>query len=69
VQTGSVITVSADGVTLARVVDSHDPYLSGSLGLYCEDAAVEFRDVLTRPISPAGRGASTPSPSPRKDTS
>jgi hypothetical protein len=45
VQSGPRITVWADGSELASLVDGQRPYLTGSLGLYCEDSVVHFRSV------------------------
>jgi hypothetical protein len=45
-QTGNSITAAVNGTTLATFVDQERPYLTGSIGLYCEDSHVEF-GVLT----------------------
>ena len=39
---GSVMTVTVDGVELARVDDTERPMLRGRVGMYTEDARVEF---------------------------
>lgn len=44
-QVGAEMDVAVDGEPLARVLDPGDPYTGGSVGLYTEDAAVEFEDV------------------------
>jgi hypothetical protein len=44
-QQGNTITVWGNGRRLGQVVDDEQPYTSGSIGLYCEDAAVHFDDV------------------------
>jgi hypothetical protein len=44
-QVGAEIEVSVGGAPLARVVDTDNPYTGGSVGLYTEDAAVEFKDI------------------------
>jgi hypothetical protein len=44
-QVGNSITVVADGVQLTSFVDNERPYLSGALGLYCEDSQVNFTSV------------------------
>jgi hypothetical protein len=44
-QTGNSITVTADGKPLTTFVDQERPYLSGALGLYSEDAVVNFDDI------------------------
>ncbi|GAB3201499.1 hypothetical protein GCM10027261_36160 [Geodermatophilus arenarius] len=44
-QVGAEMEVTVDGVLLARVVDPGEPYRGGSVGLYTEDAAVEFEDI------------------------
>ena len=42
VQVGSDITVSADDQLLARARDDVQPYLTGAIGLYVEDAQATF---------------------------
>ena len=42
VQIGDVAKVSVDGRLLTAVTDTERPYLSGSVGLYTEDAQVTF---------------------------
>lgn len=44
-QVAGTITVSADGLALTTFVDAERPYLSGSIGLYCEDSQVHFAGV------------------------
>jgi hypothetical protein len=44
-QTGDRITVWGNGQLLTTIRDEQRPYRHGRLGLYNEDAAVEFRDV------------------------
>jgi hypothetical protein len=44
-QIGATLTVSADGAPLATVTDTERPYTSGHLGLYTEDAAVDFNPI------------------------
>lgn len=39
------MTVTVDGVKLVDVTDTEQPYLSGRIGLYDEDAKVQFRNV------------------------
>lgn len=41
-QRGNIITVFGDGTLLTEFVDNQTPYLSGSIGLYTEDAHVDF---------------------------
>lgn len=41
----NTMTVSVDGVELVSFTDTEDPYNSGRIGLYTEDATVEFDDV------------------------
>lgn len=48
-QEGGVIEISVDGKPLLRFVDRERPYLSGRIGLYTEDAAVAFDDVIVTP--------------------
>lgn len=45
-QTDGVITVSADGTALTTFEDDERPYRGGSIGLYTEDAAVRFSDLV-----------------------
>lgn len=44
-QRGRVITVVGDGVALATVTDNERPYMHGVLGLYTEDADVDFTNI------------------------
>jgi len=44
-QVGNQITASADGTPLVSFLDNERPYLSGSVGLYSEDAYVHFAAV------------------------
>jgi hypothetical protein len=44
-QRGDVISVSVDGRSLVRYADTRDPYGSGLIGLYTEDAAVTYQVV------------------------
>ena len=45
VQVGNTVKVSGNGRLLAEFTDTERPYLSGSVGLYTEDARVGFADV------------------------
>ncbi len=45
-QTGSELTVWADGELLATFIDTERPYLEGRVGLYTEDAAVLVDEVV-----------------------
>jgi 1,2-diacylglycerol 3-beta-glucosyltransferase len=47
-QAGPTITVHADGHLLTRFTDTLRPYLTGSLGLYCEDSLAQFEAVHIR---------------------
>ena len=47
-QTGPTITIRADGHLLTRFTDTQRPYLTGSLGLYCEDSKARFEAVHIR---------------------
>jgi hypothetical protein len=42
VQVGDQITVSADGQVLTHFTDTENPYLSGAIGFYSEDAQAAF---------------------------
>jgi len=45
VQKGNLLTVYADGKKVTQYRDTNNPYYSGSVGLYNEDASVRFDDV------------------------
>ena len=47
-QTGPTITIRADGQLLTRFTDTQQPYLTGSLGLYCEDSQARFGAIHIR---------------------
>jgi len=44
-QVANTINVTADGLPLTTFVDSERPYLTGSIGLYCEDSQVHFSGI------------------------
>lgn len=44
-QSGATMTVSVNGSKLVSFTDKQRPYLSGSLGLYCEDSHVIFGSI------------------------
>ncbi|MFI0480152.1 family 16 glycoside hydrolase [Actinomadura sp. 9N215] len=48
-QHGATMTVQVDGRSLTTFTDAERPYTAGSVGLYTEDAEVEFRDISVRP--------------------
>ena len=48
-QHGDVIQVTVDGRRLVRFVDTQDPYRSGRVGLYVEDASATFQPVAFDP--------------------
>lgn len=50
-QRGRGIEVDVDGHRLVRFTDTQDPYLSGFVGLYTEDASVTFQPVIVGPGS------------------
>jgi hypothetical protein len=50
-QVGNVATIWANGERLIRYQDVERPYLKGRIGLYNEDASVQFRRVV---VSTAG---------------
>ncbi len=56
-QVGATVTVWADGRLLTRFTDKQQPYLSGSMGLYCEDSAARFQGIH---VGPVRAGAGTP---------
>lgn len=45
VQHGDAMSVSVDGRTLVRYTDSDNPYRSGHIGLYTEDAAATYQII------------------------
>ncbi len=47
---GATITVRIDGVTLATFTDREEPYLTGTVGMYTEDAAVTFDRIAVTPL-------------------
>ncbi len=44
-QRGATLKVGAEGEELTTFTDQERPYLSGAVGMYSEDAAVEFRNI------------------------
>ena len=48
-QRGNVIQVNVDGRPLVRFTDTQDPYRSGRVGLYAEDASATFQPVAFGP--------------------
>ena len=48
-QRGNVIQVNVDGRRLVRLADTQDPYRSGRVGLYVEDASATFQPVAFDP--------------------
>ena len=50
-QRGDGIEVDVDGRRLVRLTDSQDPYRSGRVGLYTEDASVTFQPITVGPAS------------------
>lgn len=61
-QTENVLSVTVDGRRLTEFTDNERPYLSGSIGLYNEDAQVGFGPVSVwgTPAVPAGGPAASP---------
>jgi hypothetical protein len=51
VQVQGQMVVYVNGVSLTSFTDTQTPYLSGSIGLYCEDAHVTFGNVLIHAAS------------------
>lgn len=49
-QQGEEIEVDVDGHRLVRFADTQDPYRSGQVGLYTEDASVTFQPVAVGPL-------------------
>jgi len=50
-QRGDGIVMAVDGRRLVRFTDTQDPYPSGRVGLYTEDASVTFQPVTVAPAS------------------
>jgi hypothetical protein len=50
-QRGNVIQVNVDGRRLVRLADTRDPYRSGQVGLYVEDASATFQPVVIDPAT------------------
>jgi hypothetical protein len=50
-QVGPVMTIRADGHLLTRFTDTQRPYLTGALGLYCEDSLAQFRAIGIRQLT------------------
>ncbi|MFN2527903.1 MAG: calcium-binding protein [Candidatus Baltobacteraceae bacterium] len=48
VQRGATISIAVNGSALTAITDTERPYLSGSVGLYCEDARVRFGAITVR---------------------
>ncbi|WP_067459905.1 family 16 glycoside hydrolase [Actinomadura macra] len=46
---GATMTVQVDGQEVTAFTDAERPYTQGAVGLYTEDAEVEFRDISVRP--------------------
>ncbi|RST15111.1 DUF1080 domain-containing protein [Streptomyces sp. WAC05374] len=47
-QTGATMTVRVDGEPIVTHTDPGDPYPRGAVGMYTEDATVEFADLSVR---------------------
>ncbi|WP_250287123.1 family 16 glycoside hydrolase [Frankia sp. CiP1_Cm_nod2] len=47
---GNIVQVSVDGASTVRFQDTEHPYLSGAVGLYSEDAVVEFRGMRAQSL-------------------
>jgi len=47
-QSGPTITIRADGHLLTRFTDARRPYLTGAVGLYCEDSLAQFQAIRIR---------------------
>jgi hypothetical protein len=50
-QRGTGMEVDVDGRLLVRFTDGQDPYRSGQVGLYTEDASVTFQPITVGPAS------------------
>lgn len=50
-QRGDGIVMAVDGRRLVRFTDTQDPYQSGRVGLYTEDASVTFQPITVGPAS------------------
>ena len=45
-QTGNTIKLAVNGIELGTFTDTENPYLSGNIGLYCEESTVQFSSVV-----------------------
>jgi hypothetical protein len=50
-QAGPTMTIRADGHLLTRFTDTQRPYLTGALGLYCEDSVAQFQAIGVRQLT------------------
>ena len=50
-QIGPAMTIRADGQLLTRFTDTQRPYLTGALGLYCEDSLAQFQAIGVRQLT------------------
>jgi len=55
VQIGNRITVSADGQVLTHFTDTQDPYLTGAVGFYTEDAQAIFDHIRVAQLPVEGQ--------------
>ena len=61
IQRGSTISITIDGKPIIQYTDYENPYLTGELGFYCEDATARFTRISLMPLStPSPRTASLP---------
>ncbi|MEZ0164756.1 calcium-binding protein [Kineococcus sp. LSe6-4] len=49
-QVGATVTVDVDGAAVVEFTDTDSPYPGGSVGVYSEDAEVEFGDLTATPL-------------------
>ncbi|HEY6278178.1 MAG TPA: hypothetical protein VIX86_17820 [Streptosporangiaceae bacterium] len=54
-QVGNQITVRAGGHLLTRFTDTQRPYLTGVVGLYCENSQTRFSDIHIAPLPTRGQ--------------
>ncbi len=45
------MTIRADGYLLTQFTDTQRPYLTGALGLYCEDSQAQFQAIGVRQLT------------------
>jgi hypothetical protein len=47
-QQGATLTVTVNGTRIVQFTDNERPYMSGALGLYCEESTVDYGKITAR---------------------